>query len=139
MAKLSFEHLCRRPPRKVEVEDLQFVTKEMSQLIAKSWLPEGKEIREVLLSRDSDKILKLFRDHNIDIELFAISRVEVDWTTFLGSVEDTTDPEHPLKLVVAYPPKPDAFNLNDDDLRDWVNNDEPKQKVPPHPYLPVTF
>lgn len=138
MSEISYELLSKTHSR--PIHHFQLVTKTMSQLIARSWLPGGEEIRSVLLSEDSAKILQMFKDNGIDIEeMFKTSRIEVDWSTFLGRIEDTTDPSEPLKLVIAYPPRPSDYNLSDSDLEDWVQNQDPKQKVPNHPYIPVTY
>ena len=138
MSKISYNLLSKTHTR--SVEHFQLVTKQMSQLIAKSWLPEGEQIRSALLSNDSAKILQMLKDNGIDVEeLYKTSRIEVDWSTFLGRLEDTQDPLEPLKLVIAYPPKPSEYNLSDSDLEEWIQNQDPNQKIPTHPYIPVSF
>ena len=122
----------------ITVGDLQLITKKMSQLVAKSWLPEGNQIRSILLSKDSAKIIQMFKENDIDVELLC-SSIEVDWSTFLGRLEDTLDNDNPLKLVIAYPPRPSEYNLSDDDLRGWVNDTNSDQKIPTHSYIPVTW
>jgi lambda repressor-like predicted transcriptional regulator len=113
-------------------------TKKTSQLVAKSWLPKGKEIREILLSKDKEKILKLLEDEGITKILGEID-VEVVLNTFLGSLEDTGDPNTTFRLNLAYPPKPTDFNVSDTELEDWVDNENPQQIIPPNPYIPVTW
>ncbi len=122
-----------------KVKTLQLMTKEISKLFAKSWLPEGKEIRKILLSGDDQKILQLFKDNGIEIEILGNIDIELDTDSFLGSLEDTRDNSTPLKLKLAYPPKPSDFNLSDSELEEWVNNENPEQIIPPNPYIPVTW
>ena len=123
-------------PSNPSQEDVQTITKKMSQLIAKSWLPGGEEIRKILLSNNSEEIKKMLKKHNISLELLGDIKIEVDWSTFLGRLEDATNS---LKLVIAYPPRPSEYNLSDSDIEEWVNNEDPNQKVPSHAYIPVTF
>ena len=125
-------------------KDLLAIVKEMSQLIAKSWLPgkEGEEIRKILLLNDSDEIKKLLKQEGIYDKVFDATFFEVNWGSFVGYVMDTTHFDQPsMRFVwsIAYPPKPDEFNLSDADLKEWVKNDNPKQEYPTHPYIPVTF
>jgi hypothetical protein len=67
---------------------LQSMNKKMSQIIAKSWIPGGEEIRKVLLSGDSDQINKLFEDNAVAIaEIIGIVNIVVEWNDFVGKLQ----------------------------------------------------
>ncbi|NET46856.1 hypothetical protein [Okeania sp. SIO2B3] len=120
--------------------DLRAVTKKISQLVAESWLPKGEEIRKIFLSRNSKKILKMFKKKGIDIDFFGPSlKISIDTDTFTGYLEETRDNEPVFNLVISYPPKPSEFNLSDKELKEWVENDDSNQFVPDNLYIPVTF
>ncbi|MFQ4144869.1 hypothetical protein [Chlorogloeopsis sp. ULAP02] len=121
-------------------KNLLLFSKKISQLIARSWLPGGEEIRSVLLSHDSEKIRKMFQENDIEIDILPDkTKFLVDWTTFIGSLEDTIDPEYSFQMVIAYPPKPSEFNLSDSDLKEWVEDNNDDNTKPTHPYIPVTW
>lgn len=67
---------------------LQSMNKKMSQIIAKSWIPGGEEIRKVLLSGDSDQINKLFEDNGVAIaEIIGKVNIVVEWNDFVGKLQ----------------------------------------------------
>ena len=109
-------------------------SRDMSKIVAMSWLPAGKEIREAILSKDSDKIKKVFADLGCDFSFYSGYKVEVDLNNFEGNLEDLKQ-----TIVIAYPPRPSEFNLSDRDLQDWIDEKDPNISTPPHPYIPVTF
>ncbi len=37
---------------------------------------------------------------------------------------------------IPYPPRP--AEVTNEQLEEWVNNDDPEQVYPPHPYIPLT-
>ena len=129
-----------------ELNNLQLISKKISQLIAKSWLSndeDGKRIREVLLLPNTPdktgKIKKLLEDHGINIENLGVAKIEVDWDSFFGSLKDTGDPQSPLTLVIAYPPRPTEFNITEEALETWVSDTDDSRLIPDHPYIPVTW
>jgi hypothetical protein len=125
---------------KLSVMHLKLISKKISQLVAKSWLPEGEEIKSVLLSNDSEKIQEMLQRNGIDIDILGdTTKFEVDWSTFIGSLEDSLDPNYIFRMVIGYPPKPSEYNLSDSDLVEWVNNTDDEQTKPTHPYIPVTW
>ena len=117
-----------------EKETALTLSRKMSKIVARSWLPVGKEIREAILSKDSDKIKKVFTDGGCDFSFYPGYRVEVDLNNFEGNLEDLKQ-----TIVIAYPPRPSDFNLSDRDLQDWIDEEDPNISTPPHPYIPVTF
>ncbi len=110
------------------------LSRKMSKIVAKSWLPAGKEIREVILSNDSDKIKKVFEAGGCDFSFYQDYKVEVDFNNFEGNLKDRKE-----TILIAYPPRPSDFNLSDRDLQDWIDEKDPNISMPPHPYIPVTF
>lgn len=100
-------------------------SQKISQLIAKSWLPEGEKEREILLGGNSNKIKELFKENEIDLDgLMDPIPVDViiDTNSFNGSIEQipNSDPKKTLTVKIPYPPKP--AELSDDELKQWVND-----------------
>ncbi|MFK8184539.1 MAG: hypothetical protein AB8B99_14290 [Phormidesmis sp.] len=130
------------------INHLYQLSKQISQLIAKSWLPEGESIREVFLSGDSDKIMKMLKEQNTDIDILGKQIIiEMDWDSFFGGLIDINNPihnrdssemEYLFKLKIGYPPKPSEYNLSDADLEAWVADDGDCYE-PNTPYIPVTW
>jgi hypothetical protein len=110
------------------------LSRKMSKIVAESWLPAGKEIREAILSDNSDKIKKVFEDRGCDFSFYEGHKVEVDFNNFEGNLKDRKE-----TILIAYPPRPSDFNLSDRDLQDWIDEKDPNISKPPHPYIPVTF
>lgn len=101
------------------------VSKKISQVIAKSWLPEGQEEREILLEGNSRKIKKLFKKNDIDLDALMEPipvNVVIDTNTFNGSIEQipNTDPEKTLTVKIPYPPRP--AEVSDEELQQWVDD-----------------
>lgn len=125
-------------------------TKKISQLIAKSWLPndpEGAKIRQVLLQASteeltkSEEIKKLFKEnYRIDIEEIVGDLyghpvdVTVSWDTFSGSAREREDQRG--QYIIPYPPRP--VEVTDTQLQAWVNNEEDSVSFPPDPYIPLS-
>ncbi len=128
-----FQHYVSKLPTHEKVTALS-LSRIMSKVVAKSWLPEGKEIRAILMSKDGGKIRKLFEDNGCDFSFYEGYSVELDVNNFEGYTNEGDRTIH-----VAYPPRPSDFNLSDTELRDWVNNPDPNQTNSGHPYIPVTF
>jgi hypothetical protein len=131
---LSFETFVETPPDKNERQSARELSKAMSQVVAKSWLPEGNDIRLALLSNDPEKIKKTFEDNGCDFSHYEGYKIELDVNSFEGNLKDLKE-----TIVVAYPPRPSDFNLSDEDLRNWVNNTDPNQTRSGHLYIPVTY
>lgn len=112
------------------------LSRDMSKVVAKSWLPEGKDIRAALLSQDQDRIKKAFTDNGCDLSFFSDHFFKLDFTAIQGSIG--TD-EKPPTIYCAYCPKPTEFNVTDDDIRNWVEEPDPNKVAPDNPYIPVTF
>ncbi|MDJ0734538.1 MAG: hypothetical protein QNJ47_10810 [Nostocaceae cyanobacterium] len=121
--------------------ELSQITKKMSQLIAKSWLPDGKEIKEIFLYGSQKDIQKMLKDNGIELPELGDqpTEIRIDWDTFYGKVEDKTiGGEKFWEWTIAYPPRP-YYDVTDEELKAWVNNDDPKTTVPETPYIPLTF
>ncbi|NES63829.1 MAG: hypothetical protein F6K24_00230 [Okeania sp. SIO2D1] len=82
----------------------------------------------------------MFKREGINIEIFGPGlKVSIDTNTFTGYLEETRDNQQPLNLVISYPPKPTEFNLSDQELKEWVENDDSNQLAPDNLYMPVSF
>ena len=115
------------------------LSKNISQLIAKSWLPEGEEIKKVLLHGSSEKIKDIFKENGVDFDEFfspMTVNVNVDWDTFFGTLAEITGPGQPLEYNLPYPPRP--MEVTDAQLNEWVNNSDPSTIYPPYPYIPLS-
>ncbi|NEQ36406.1 MAG: hypothetical protein F6K40_09025 [Okeania sp. SIO3I5] len=121
--------------------DLRAVTKKISQLIAKSWLPDGEDIRKVFLSQDSKEILKMLKKKGIALEsIFGPSlEIKIDTNSFEGYIEEVRNIQQPFIFVISYPPKPTEFNVSDQELTQWVENNNSNQFVSDNLYIPVSF
>lgn len=122
--------------------DLRLLSKKISQLIAKSWLPEGEEIRSVFLSNDTERISEMLLENGINLKNLGVgeyTKLEVRWDSFFGSFEDLNDPPFIFRFILAYPPRPSEFNLSDSDLQEWVADADDDHKTPSHPYIPATW
>jgi hypothetical protein len=117
-----------------ERENASTLSRHMSKVVAKSWLPEGKEIRQAILSNDSLKIKKVFEENGCDFSFYEGYGLEVDYDSFEGNLK-----EFKHTIVVSYPPRPSEFNLSDEDLRDWIEDKDSSISTPTHPYIPATF
>ena len=117
------------------------VSKKISQLIAKSWLPEdreGKRIKKILLRGNSNRIKELFKENDIDLdELMAPIPVNVviDTNTFNGSIEQipNTDPDKTVTVKIPLPPRP--ADLSDKELTQWVNDCSDNTVHADNPYI----
>lgn len=123
--------------------------KKLSQLIAKSWLPneypEGKAFRDILLDTDETKtdaertkdIVNFLKTQGINIAdileplLGRPVNIKVSWDTFAGDIREGD------VYVLPYPPKPriDGF---DDELEKWIKDKDPNNILPDAPYIPLT-
>ncbi|MEA5553436.1 hypothetical protein VB713_21080 [Anabaena cylindrica UHCC 0172] len=120
------------------ITELQKLNKKMSQIIAKSWLPGGEEIRQVLLHGNSEQINQLFEENGVAIsETIGKVNIVVVWNDFVGKLQETTSGS--LNLVVAYPPRPSDFNLKDEQIQAWVDDHDDEHITPTAPYIPATF
>ena len=142
MQRIKYAHIdkfCALQSR--TSNDLRLIAKQISQLVAKSWLPGGEDIRKVFLSEDSKKILRILKKEGIDLESFFGPSLEVriDTNTFEGYIEEIRDSKQPFVFVISYPPKPTEFNVSDKELKQWVKNDNSNQFVSDNPYIPITF
>ena len=115
-------------------------SKKISQLIAKSWLPddpEGTQIKKVLIEGNSEKINEMLKKYGVDLEvIFHPLSIHVDWDTFFGKMAETTVGGGTWLYSLPYPPRPNE--VTDAQLTDWVNNQDPNQQFPPNPYIPLS-
>ncbi len=112
-------------------------SKKISQLIARSWLPGGEDIKNTLLHGSSDDIKKLLRDNGIELDdFFGPLKVNVDWDTFFGSIKEIKDPDYEGIYNMPYPPR--GLEVTDEHLTEWVNNTDPNTINPPYTYIPLT-
>jgi hypothetical protein len=118
--------------RTKQFSDFLQASKKISQLIAESWLPEGEQIKKVLLSDDEEAIKELLKDKGIDLEgVFGIKTLFVNWDSFYGTITELG-----LAYYLPYPPRPVV--VEDYQLEEWVNNTEPNTLFPPYPYIPLS-
>jgi len=119
------------------------LSKKVSQLIARSWLPndpEGADIKGALLSGDSEEIKTVFKKYGVDLDEFfspMTINVNVDWDTFFGSLAEVTGSEQPVEYNIPYPPRP--MEVTDAQLSEWVDSNDPSAVYPPYPYIPMTM
>jgi hypothetical protein len=137
MPQLSLDQYLKTLPKDSKlVDEVTAISRDMSKVVAKSWLPEGKEIRAALLSDDQAQIRKIFEDNGCDLTIFKSHIIELDFNALKGSVESD---EKPPTIYCAYCPKPTDFNVTDDEIRKWVNETDLNKIAPDNPYIPVTF
>ncbi|GAB1543539.1 hypothetical protein NUACC21_62140 [Scytonema sp. NUACC21] len=112
-------------------------SKKVSQIIAKSWLsndPEGMEIKRVIFRRNSDEIKELLKKYGIDLEgFFGPTKVVVDWSSYKGIL---TEDVGEAVYILPYPPRP--TEVTDEQLEEWVNNNDPDTLYPTTPYIPLS-
>lgn len=129
----------------IDKEDFLFINKKLSQLIAKSWLPndpEGAEFRKILLRGDSEEIKNWLKNHDVDLEgFFRVSlNIEVSWDTFIGTLKETTTlgtiSNRSQTYILPYPPRPGV--VTDEQLERWVNDTNSDNKFPLDPYIPLS-
>ena len=127
---------------KASNESFAQLSKEISQLIARSWLPndpKGADIKGALLKGDSEEIKTVFNKYGVDLDKFfspMTVNVSVDWDTFFGTFSEVTGPEQPLEYNLPYPPRP--MEVTDAQLSEWVHNSDPSTIYPPYPYIPLS-
>lgn len=113
-------------------------SKKMSQLIAKSWLsndPEAANIKKVFMSRNSNEIKALMKNYGIDIEgFFGPTKVVVDWNSYKGVM---TEEVGEMVYSLPYPSRP--AEVKDEQLEEWVNNNDPNIQYPTTPYIPLSM
>ncbi len=130
---MSLENEDRQKLAGVEqkLSAFQEASKKLSQLIAKSWLPDGKDIKKVFLSRDENQIKALLQKEGIHLQDFNIEHVLINWDSFYGTLDE-------LGLVcrIPYPPRPSE--VTDEQLQTWVNDKNPNQVFPSTPYIPLS-
>ena len=118
------------------------LSKKVSQLIARSWLPkdpEGADIKGALLKGDSEEIKTVFKKHGVDLDEFfspMTLNVKVDWSAFCGSLVEVTGPKQLLEYNLPYPLRP--MEVTGAQLSEWVNNSDPSTVYPPCPYIPLS-
>ena len=119
---------------------LRTLNKKISQLVAMSWLPDGKEIGPILVGGDQDKIRNLFLEKGIlGPEDATLTRFDVcpnpvahegesnlKYTGRIVEDPDTATPESWI-FEIPYPPRPEQ--VKDEMLSDWVNS--PPDSDPP--------
>ena len=141
-------------------------TKQISQLIARSWFEDdtATQIRKIftefaIISHDDSDLRALFtgrmpelwKQRIFEDEEIRTYHFEVSWDTFEGKVCDNhqanPNQEPPyFTVVLPYPPRPalNEFTVTLDQIKEWVNSpledDEGliKTPYPPYPYIPTT-
>lgn len=110
------------------------LSRKFSKLIAKAWLAddsEAKKIDEILLEGKSKKIKKLLKKY--DIPVLDDCEYVVDRKSFEISV--FVDEKTQIAYVrLPYPPKPQG--VEDIQLNEWVNDDDPNTTEPTELFLP---
>jgi hypothetical protein len=139
-------------------------TKQLSQLIANSWLEDekGKKIREIFrrATADDSELKTLLRGGFPDLwsePIFtesevALYRFKINWDTFVGTwIEDQQSimaqcPPY-FTVNLPYPPRPALCEttLTLEQIQEWVDSslefDEQgivKNPFPPYPYIPCS-
>lgn len=135
-----FEQSQNSTEEKLDITMWGQLTKKMSQLIAKSWLPGGEPIKKILLYGQEEEIKDLLEQNGISLPKGAISiRLSVNWDSFYGSVQEKTlGRERFWEWTIAYPPRP-YYDVTDEQLQKWVDNDDPNTLYPTAAYIPLTF
>ena len=98
-------------------------SKKISELIARSWLSEGEEIKQTLLEGNSDRIKKLFESNDIDLDkLFSPMSVKIaiDRDGNSGSIEQIASKNGTVTVKIPYPSRPDE--VTDEQLNLWSGN-----------------
>jgi hypothetical protein len=112
-------------------------SKLISQLIARSWLPGGEEIKQTLIYGSSDEIKALLTQEGVDLDkFFGPTMIKVDWDTFYGTLEEIYATDFEVIYNMPYPPRPGE--VTDEQLTDWVGNTNSDEVYPPYPYIPLT-
>jgi hypothetical protein len=122
-----------------QVNDLKQLTKKISQLIAKSWLPGGEDIKNTFLYGKEEEIKELLKQYGVNLPAPASTSLSIDWNSFFGSAkEEKNGGQTVLKWTIAYPPRP-YYDVTDEQLQAWVDNDDPNTSYPTAAYIPLTF
>ena len=120
------------------------VTKNISKIIAKTWLNDemGKQIENGLLSNDQDTIKATLRGgtdgrgaNGVDLDTFFSQMtvyVFVDCSTFEsgginGTFEQTPNTGQVVKVNIPLPPRPSESALGDSVITTWI--DDPSDRV----------
>ncbi|MEC4813941.1 MAG: hypothetical protein SAK29_11810 [Scytonema sp. PMC 1069.18] len=129
----------------INKQEAYVISKKLSQLIAKSWLPndpEGAEFRQIILRGDSEEIKNWLKNHDVDLEgFFQVSiNIEVSWETFVGTLKETTAmgrlSTRSNTYTLPYPPRPAV--VTDEQLEKWINDTNADNKFPLDPYIPLS-
>jgi hypothetical protein len=117
--------------------------KKLSQFVAKTWLPEGAEMRKIILKGDSDEIKKLLKDNGIDVieklEIVLSKKItiKVNYDSFAGTHEEQKGIGTIYNL--PYPPIPSEKNVSESVLQKWVSDSDDAHDFPEDPYIPLTW
>ncbi len=130
--------------------------KRISQFTAKIWLnvygstatPEEKDeaLHDLcILTHGSDQeiqaLLKAKANVNLK-ELYGEVVITPNWNSFYASITELpgTLPGSVgfMHLALPIPPRPSKEVVSDDDLREWVNNQNDQECYPPYPYIPMS-
>jgi hypothetical protein len=117
--------------------------KKISQLIARSWLQKddvGKQFREILISskssqEKSEEIKNFLQNQGIAFPKELFSQIKVNWESFGGKIEE--EPGRERIYLMPYPPRP--FEVKDEHLEKWINDNNPERIEPEDPYIPLSF
>jgi hypothetical protein len=113
-----------------KLSEFQQTSKKLSQLIARSWLPHGEDIKRIFLSRDEDKIKELLEKEGICLQDFNIKIILINWDSFYGTLDELG-----FIFRLPYPPRPSE--VKNEQLEAWVNDNNPEQIFPTTPYIPL--
>ena len=110
------------------------INRKFSKAIAKAWLAddsEGKKIHQTLLEGSSEKLKELLRKYQIPV------RDDCEYVVDRGSFEVSIfiDEKAQISYVrLPYPPRP--TEVEDLQLNEWVDDDDPKTVAPSELFLP---
>ncbi len=129
---------------------LDQLTKVLSQIIARSWLPDdpiAARWKEALNFGRQDEIKAIIngvlreKGYEFTMENILGENIEiiVDWGSFIADFEVVAIDEEPVVLFrFPYPPRPSRDELKDQDLAAWWENKDSEQVIPHIPYIPLT-
>ena len=119
------------------------ISKAISQILAKSWLPnqpEGGEIKQILLYGTPDEVKAMFKKYGVDLDEFYRPynvTLFVNWDTFYGQLKELSGGgQQNLDIDIPYPPRP--MEVQDWQLVDWINNNDPNTVNPTYAYIPLS-
>ena len=110
------------------------VSRQISQLVAKSWLsndPEGAEINAVLQEGNSNNIKLLFKKYGIDLDgLLQTNCFKIAVDSFCnGSIEAIPGSDGTMTVNIPLPPRPNDVALTDEVITCWIDGSVEPERV----------